>query len=395
MTHSRYYLPFCLTAAILQTLPASAQLWDRFTKPQIIVNHRHPPRLGLNIKRVAFGPASGPCSDEILDRLSGRLVEGAVEVLDREHLRTLLAEQRLGMSDAVDPQSAVQMGKLLGPSVLIFVRISRCNAEVKRTYSDTRTKEGVVRTNYATTTVYLRGTLKTVDLTTGKTFVASPIDATMQKQYKSDGGVPEAPSEDEVRDSAIQSAALNASTFLVPWAEQKQVYFFDDKDCNLNRAFAFLKAGDIPGTVRQSEENVETCKTWPKVKDTSQAHAYYNLGLGYMLVNEHAKALSSLGMAAKIKDSSIIAATLNEVMKSAKLAADFQQVAERTEKFEQTQAASKAGDQVQATSAGNSSAKAPAAPIEERLMKLDSLFKKGIITKEEYERKKADLLKEI
>lgn len=395
MTRYRCYLPLYLAATILQTTPASAQIWDKLSNPRVTVNHQHPPRLGLNIKRVAFGPASGQCSDEILDRMSERLLAGSVEVLDREHLRTLLAEQRLSVSEAVDPQSAVQMGKLLGPSVLIFIRISRCNSELKRTYSDTRTREGVVRTHFATTTVYLRGTLKTVDLTTGKTFVASPIDATMQRQYKSNSGVPEAPPEDEVRDSAIRSAALNASTFLIPWVEQKLVYFYDNKECNLNRAFARLKAGDIQGTVQQSEENVEACKTWPKVKDNDQSHAYYNLGLAYMLVNEHAKALSNLGMAGKIKDSGIIAETLNEVTKSARLAAEFQQVAERTERFEQAQATSKAGDQAAATSVGNGSAKAPAAPIEERLMKLDSLFKKGIITKEEYERKKADLLKEI
>ena len=82
------------------------------TKPQITVNLTHPPRLGLNIKRVAFGPANGRCSDEILDRLAGDLVSGGVEVMDRHSLQIALAKQHLSLTGYVDQQSAARMGKI-------------------------------------------------------------------------------------------------------------------------------------------------------------------------------------------------------------------------------------------------------------------------------------------
>lgn len=90
----------CL-GALLST-PLQAQFLDKLTKPQITVDLTHPPRLGLNIKKVAFGPSNGQCSDEILDRLAGTLVSGGVEVMDRQNLQTVLAEQHLSLSGYMD-----------------------------------------------------------------------------------------------------------------------------------------------------------------------------------------------------------------------------------------------------------------------------------------------------
>jgi tetratricopeptide (TPR) repeat protein len=388
---------FC--AGTLLCPPAHAQFWDKLTKPQITVNLTHPPRLGLNIKKVAFGPSNGQCSDEILDRLSGTLVSGGVEVMDRQNLQAVLAEQHLSLTGYVDQQSAVQMGKLLGPTALIFVKISRCSAEKRRNYSDSKTsKGGIVRTYNAIVEMHIRGSLQTIDLTTGRIFSASPIVEDSALKNHSTEGQPEFPSEEMVRDSAIGLAAYNASTMFVKWVERRQLYFFNDKDCNLARAFAMLKAGDIDGTVRQSEENVVACKSWPKVKDSNLAHAYYNAGLAYLLVNEHAKAMSYLTESEKLKGGDIVTQTIIQANKSARLEAEMQRVAEKTEKFEQAQANVKAVSQ-QAPSPGSASgpagSKASSESVEERLKKLDALFKKGLITKEEFEAKKIEILKDI
>ncbi|HEX7832883.1 MAG TPA: SHOCT domain-containing protein [Thermoanaerobaculia bacterium] len=48
-----------------------------------------------------------------------------------------------------------------------------------------------------------------------------------------------------------------------------------------------------------------------------------------------------------------------------------------------------------ASSASSSSTSAPAESVEERLRKLDELLKKGLITKEEYDKKRAEILKDI
>jgi hypothetical protein len=74
----------------------------------------------------------------------------------------------------------------------------------------------------------------------------------------------------------------------------------------------------------------------------------------------------------------------------------MQQVADRTEAFEQQQAdRSASSEPVPSGTSENSTPKASSDSAEERLKKLDGLFKKGLITKQEYEAKKADILKDI
>jgi hypothetical protein len=390
-------LGICAFSMCTLSPPLSAQFWDKLTKPQITVNLVHPPRLGLNIKKVAFGPANGQCSDEILDKLSASLVSGGIEVIDRQNLQTILAEQHFSLSGYVDQESAVQMGKLLGPTALIFVKISRCSTESRRNYTDTNNYNGTyTRTFHAIVDMHIRGSLQTVDLTTGRVFSASPISEDSELDNHAVGGEPEFPSEDSVRDAAIEHAAFDASTMFVNWTEQKQLYFFNDKDCNLSTAFELLKASDFDGTVRQSEENIETCKTWPKGKPSNMAHAYYNAGLANLLVNNNAKAMEYLEESEKLKGGDIVTQTIVEANNSARLDAEMRRVAQRTEQFEQQQAEMKAASQ---TASGTSSS-APGAThsqlsVEDRLKKLDDLFKKGLITKDEYEAKKSEILKDI
>jgi hypothetical protein len=387
-----------LCIGVLFCSPAQAQLWDMLTKPQITVSLVHPPRLGLNIKKVAFGPAGGRCSDEILDRLSGTLINDGVEVVDRQHLHMVLAEQHLGLSGYVDQQSAVRMGRLLGPTALIFVKISRCDAERSRNYTDAKGRNGeIIRTNNAIVQMHIRGSLQTVDLATGRIFSASPIVEDTQLVNSSDRGMPEHPSEDEARDKAVELAAYDASTMFVRWTEQKKLYFFNDKDCNLSLAYAMLKANDFDATVRQSETNLATCKTFPNVKDSTLAHAYYNAGLSYLLVNDNGKAIHYLNESAKLKGGDIVTQTILEANKSAQLDEEMRRVAEKTDAFEQSQADMRANEPPPPPAAivqPGSSAAVANSP-EERLKKIDSLYKKGLITKPEYDAKKKEILKDM
>jgi hypothetical protein len=368
---------FCMGA--LSSTPASAQLWDMLTKPQVTVSLTHPPRLGLNIKKVAFGPANGMCSDEILDRLSSTLISDGVEVVDRPHLRS---------------------GKVLGSTALILVKISNCDTERKRNFTDNRG----VRTNNAILDIHIRGSLQTIDLATGRIFSAAPIFQDAELINSSNKGLPEFPPEQAVRDRAFGAAAYDASTMFVQWTEEKKLYFFNDKECNMNVAYTLLKANDFNGTVRQSEDNITACKTWPKLKDDSLAHAYYNAGLAYLLINDNQHAMAYLTKSAQMKGGDIVTQTIAEATKSAELDAEMRQVADRTDKFEQDQANSQAQAQtdVQARAQANAAAQAaasqdnvaPGSP-EDRLARLTALYKKGLITKQDYDTKKAAILKEL
>lgn len=381
-----------LCMGILICPAAHAQLWDMLTKPQVTVNLTHPPRLGLNIKKVAFGPSFGECSDEILDRLSQTLVSNGMEVVDRHRLRSMMDQQHFGFTGSMDQQSAARMGKWLGPTALIFVKISQCNVEQHRNYSEHKNHNNDIERSFdAVVDAHLRGTLQTVDLATGRIFSASPIVEDAELVNHSNQGPPEFPARPAVRDDAIGRAVYDASTFLLPWTEEKKLYFFNDKECNMIVAYDLLKANDFNGVVRQSEENIAACKTWPKLKDSSMAHAYYNAGLAYLLVNQNEKALYYLTESDKLKGGQIVTDTIAEATKAAQLDAQRRQVAERTEKFDQEIANQPPPPPPPPAPA------APAAPgsVEERLRKLDSLFKQGLLTRQEYDAKKAEILRSL
>lgn len=373
-----------------------AQFWEKMSNPRIAINLTHPPKLGLQLKKLAIAQPSGECAEEIADGLGSLLAGKGIEVVDRQNLQAVLAEHRFSTSGYVDADSAAQLGKMLGPSALVFVKVTRCRSEKRVTHEDRRTSQRIIRRHFATTEFHVRGTFQTVDLTTSRIFAASPLNVDWKRVNHSDEGVPEYPSEDIVRDEAMQMAVRGAASYLVPWGETRSVYFYDDKECGLNLAYASLKANDIARTVQKSEENLANCKVASNRKNNTLAHAYYNAGLSQLLIHEHAKAMAYLEESEKLRGGDIVTQTIAEAQRSAQLALAAQRVEQKTAQFEQAAAATKARDSAPTVMEKKPADPAKTAePIEDRLRKLDALFKKGLITKDEFEQKKTALLREL
>jgi hypothetical protein len=426
----RHAIRICIHLAAISSLliasDARGQFWDKLTNPQITINLTHPPRLGLNLKKFAFGPTYGRCSDEIVDQLSSALIANNVEVVDRITLTSLLAQRQLSLGGGMDSQRATQVGKVLGPTALIFVQVSDCEVEHRKTHTERREEirddhkdnkgsgqkndqQGkqqnndrkdekseknyrVIHTNHAISTVHLRGSLQTVDLATGRIFSATPIAQDFTLENQADERFPEFPPDRAVRQPAIANAAGMALTMFVNWNEQKRLYFFDDKTCNLSGAYSLLKGGDLPGTLHASIDNIETCKRLPNVKESTLAHAYYNVGLAYLLVNDPEHSMKYLEESAKLKGGDIVEQTIAETQNSVQLEAEMHQVVERTEQFEQSQSAGvTANPQIEPATAGQGSPPS----VEERLRQLESLRDKGLISKQEYDEKRREILKDL
>src|SRR5579862_7947202 len=95
------------------------------------------PDFGLFVKRVAFGKTTGPCTDELVDRmLLPDFQANHVDVIEREHLDQILAEHRLSQSGSVDASTAAQLGKILGPSAEIFVDVFSCTPQQEPLFRD-------------------------------------------------------------------------------------------------------------------------------------------------------------------------------------------------------------------------------------------------------------------
>lgn len=246
---------------------AAAQGLDALSNPKIYVKLTHPPGLGLKINKVVFNPATGNCSDQIIDAMISDFVSNNVEVIDRNNLQAILAEHDFTFSGYVDKNSAASIGKIIGPSAMITVKVLRCQTEIKdNLYVDEKkynyeTKQNYIARAYiARTTVYLKASIQTTDLTTGRIFTARVLEYSPVKENKAYNGRPEAPAEFDVQELAFRYLTSDVHRMFFPWTESTDLYFMDDKAGGLKEAFKALKAGDIAQAFELSKKNLEFCK---------------------------------------------------------------------------------------------------------------------------------------
>lgn len=290
---------FALTAR-----PVEAQFRDIIGNPEISVGIEYPPQIPLSTKRIAFGPISGQCAETIVDRLSGSFTGRGTEVLDRQNMHEILREQKFNLSSFVDEAAAVELGKLLGPTTMVFVRVDTCRTELKQTYRDVNTydrNKPAVRYYKQTRTGYLRGSIRVVDLQSGKVLGSPSLNETVVKSNEAERATPEPPDEQMVLDLLLDEAVRSSERLFFKWSATRSVLFFDDKKCDLKSAHQLLKSGNVNAAFDLSVRNLETCKSTPKVDDRTLAHAYYNAGILHGLRNEHVKALELLFEAQKLR----------------------------------------------------------------------------------------------
>lgn len=394
---------FMLLSQFAPAREASAQFWDRMSNPKVQVALRHPPGLGLNVAKIAFGPARGDKSDQFVDALVQDFVQEGIEVIDRQHVQELLAEHQLTLSGYVDQKSAAALGKILGPAALIFVNVQRAATEQKQLYEDLQDRQGVRHRRYLSRTqAFFKASVQTVDLTTGRIFQAVTLDFSPKEENASiDRCCAEFPSEYTVLDNAIKLAVIDVHRLFAPWSENREMYFFDDKTCGLKNAHAMLKAGDVEGVLAESKRSVEECQPSPKMKPKVVAHAQYNLGMAHVLKGEYDEALRLFSESQRTDASGITVETIAETRRMKEVAEARRRVESRVAIGAAAPGADAAARTRPASYSATGVATAPAVEspgdgvIEERLRRLDELYRKKLITKVEYDKKRAELLKQL
>ena len=139
------------------------------------------------------------------------------------------------------------------------------------------------------TTRFQLGLLVNVtNLLTGVTYAAETFSYSGSKYNESEHSRPEYPSAYPLKDSALRSAIADISKLLFPWAEVKQITFFNSvkQTCNLKLAHLALVSGDNERALELSEENIELCNSEPRAGKTIRSNAYFNAGVTYRVSGE-------------------------------------------------------------------------------------------------------------
>ena len=382
--------------------------WGPDKTVQLIVTH--PPQFGLTVKRVAFGQPGGSCANDA-GELTDRMIlpdfqQHQMDVIERQALDQIMAEHNLNQSGYVDPGSAARLGKILGPSALIIVSVNNCSSERLPLYNDQKNFNGVItRTFISKTRFSLEGSIRVVDLTTGQILGSHNFESKPEKTNEAQNGQPEFPPEDVVKDDAMQAVRFQVDAMFFPSGDPVNLIFYDDKDCNLNQVYQTNKNGDRDGALQMMDSNLEECKAG-KHKDKSLARAYYDDGVLHCLHADYDKAAILFTSAMDAKGADAVAQASGACERAKAGAASLKAYEARVA---QIQAPPPINTALSTTPEGQPPLKVPAAgpsapattqtstnlSAEERLKKLDSLFKRGLITKKEYDEKRAEILKDL
>ncbi len=323
---------FCL-ASLLAPL-GRAQFFDRLSNPTVTVDIRHPPSLGLQVDRLVFGPAAGECSDQIIAAMVDDFVSNGIEVVDRRNLDLILAEHDFAFSGYVDRASAARIGRILGPSAMLIVDVQRCAVEKKRfrdtvTRYDRKTKTEYEQPVYSSRTRgFVKASIRTVDLATGRIFAARTLDYAPVRESESYEGYPEYPSEYDVLDAAFGRAVRDARRMFLPWTEKTGLIFYDDKACGLKGAYQALKAGMLEQALEVSTRNLEACKAAPRVRKRTLARAHYNVGMSNLMLGRHDAALEHLLEAAELRPGDVVAKAIADTRRAGELLASMRELEE-------------------------------------------------------------------
>jgi len=250
--------------------------------PRVSVKLQHAPvvadwRLGT----VAFVPPTGVCAEQVVQSVSQGLARHQISAGPVD-MRALLFEHKISLPSFLSKAEVQSLGKPVGADTLLVIRLTRCGYP-ERTSSWAHPKDwlGIEDQKVIEYAVTMRasisGTLQALDLKGGRISKALPLEAVPAVTEKSREAFPEGPSADEVQRQAVAMIAGQVERVFLPWTEERELVFFDDKDCGLKEAAALMKAGDVRGALEMSRRNVEACRANPKAKDKHRRRALHNL----------------------------------------------------------------------------------------------------------------------
>jgi len=407
-----------LLAAVLlgfSVLPLQAQFkWGGWKTVNLSVPR--PPDVGLTVKRVAFGQPSGECAAELVDRMiMPDFQANRVDVIERQHLDQILAEHNFNKTAYADADSAVKLGKILGPSALVLVSVYSCRPEQQNLFQDQKDYNEIVHRLYISRTRFsLEGSIRIVDLKTGKVLGSHNFQDKPEKQNTAENAQPEFPHVDELKDQAMDDVKRQIHQMFFPGVDVVTLPYYDEKDCGLKQAYEVLRGGDTGSALKLLLTDVDQCGS-NKKKEKVLARAYYDAGLAYCLQKEYDRAKEFFDRATQTKGADAApttSATCNRAQEGGARVKSYldrlalipepspivaaNESAPPTAGTPSAQQSPPAATRLSADATNAPSTGPPSKPtVEERLKKLDALFKKGLITQKEYDQKKAEILRDL
>ena len=247
------------------------------------------------IDKIAIGDVQGNIGSSVADLLTSRLFESdQFDVVDRSNLSRIMKEHELNMSGAVNTDTAVKIGRLVGASALI-VGNANVKYDLKRWKGKPwKDKEGNWHQSYNVKgTAKVNSTLKVVGLTTGKIIAVKSISKEASDSDWKNNKWPHDPDRDAIISSAVNGMIDTFMKMIAPYTVYVNVKFEKSKLPESEAGINFAKQGQWGDALEQFKA--------AKHKNPTDPCTWYNLGLAYEYNFMFRQAIEALKEANKIK----------------------------------------------------------------------------------------------
>lgn len=400
----RRHIPLAALAIMSMASTVHAQFWAKLTAPRTTVTISHPPLMALpGVQKVAVTEIEGDrdCAQPLTDRLNEVLsTYHKFEVLDRVSLQSVLREQNLATTGLTDPSAAAALGKILGPTAIITGRVTTCTLDQSPLVNVGTDNKGNI-TYKITVKMTIAGSFNIIDVSSARNLGTRTVHAVGSRDATAVNGSPVPPDAEDVKAIARQDYISQVSRYLVPWHETQSVVVHNDDDWGLKKGATLLKAGAAGDAVTAFEESVKAHEKDPTPNEKILPKALYDLGIALVCDGRPQEGLDYLKKSLAVKDGDITteAIALANRMIGAQRQTEMQALRASAVTAQPPAPAAAAPPPAPVKAAAPTTtppaANGGTADIEVALAQLKSLFDKGLITKIDYDKKKAELLKKF
>ncbi len=239
-------------------------------------------------------------SEDLEEEITAQLVASErFDVVDRQHLKTLMQEQSLGLTGMIDEKSAPEIGRLLGVSVFIFGRIQQdgYKEELKRDkpYKDKKGKTHQRRNRIGK--YNLSAALKLIDVQTGKILAAKTFAAIKTNKQSAVDKAPSKIDRNVLYGQALKQLGDQFIKTIAPYKARVSAKFeMDDEIPQAERAVALFKIGEWEDGMDLLRSATRKKKLKPEIK----AKAWYNLGLAEVYRGQFDEGITHIKKAIKL-----------------------------------------------------------------------------------------------
>ena len=244
---------------------------------------------------VAVGEMRGRGNTIMGDSLEEALLgTNRFQVLDRQHMSSIMRELSLSASDLADPSKAAKLGKVMTAGALIY-------GDVDEQYREVPSEDRIKNKDGTITVIYkLRGetrtraTFKIVDVATGRLIIAKTYE---ERRDDTNSGYNRRP---EPIDRDALERFMRA---IVPHQEYVTASFQKDSDIpQLEGGIGWAERGEWKKAQATFSQAIADGQKNPKIKSEQLAKGYWNLGLAYEYAGDYDSATATVQKAYELSN---------------------------------------------------------------------------------------------